>query len=118
VVCPFAHPYTDKAPSSVRDQIADHESNAVKYYLDEVVRFDVQAAVMELSSDEAIHALAHSLFANADMIAPTELTKEQKHRITSHLKIKKLTEKNIRLTDEIKKNGYSTVMAAYGTDLY
>lgn len=34
---------TEKAPSSVRDQVADHESNAVEYYLNEVVDFDTAA---------------------------------------------------------------------------
>ncbi|KAF5854957.1 hypothetical protein ETB97_010486 [Aspergillus alliaceus] len=45
---------SDKAPASVRDQVADHESNAVKYYLNKVVDFDTAAAFHQQPSNEAV----------------------------------------------------------------
>lgn len=45
----------DKALTSIRDQVADHESNAVRYYLNEIVDFDTQAAAMDRPSDEMVH---------------------------------------------------------------
>jgi hypothetical protein len=35
---------TDQAPASVQDQVANHELNAVKYYLNKIVDFDTAAA--------------------------------------------------------------------------
>jgi len=43
---------TDKAPSSVRDQIFDHQSNVVRYYLDWEIRFNTQVAFLDRSSDQ------------------------------------------------------------------
>ncbi|KAL8855462.1 MAG: hypothetical protein Q9178_007895 [Gyalolechia marmorata] len=42
----------NKAPSSVRDQIFDNQSNAVYYYLDREVRFNTQAAFLGRPSDD------------------------------------------------------------------
>ncbi|KAK2797607.1 hypothetical protein FQN50_009120 [Emmonsiellopsis sp. PD_5] len=108
----------NKVPSSVRDQVADHESNAVRYYLNQVVHVDVWALVMGLPSDEAVQAVAHSLRLVADITAPTELTDEQKHRIATDPKIQQLAEKNQRLTQMIRDAGYPTIPASYGTHLY
>jgi hypothetical protein len=45
----------DKALASVLNQVADHESNAVGYYLNEIVNFNTQAAAMDRPSDETVH---------------------------------------------------------------
>ncbi|EER36672.1 conserved hypothetical protein [Histoplasma capsulatum H143] len=108
----------NKVPSSVRDQVADHDSNTVRYYLDQVVRVDVWALVMGFPSNEAVQTVAHSLRLGADITAPTELTDEQKHRITTDPKIQRLAKKNQSLTKAIRDAGYSTVSASYGTHLY
>ena len=44
----------DKAPLSVRDQIFDHQSNTVRYYLDREVRFNTQAAFLGRPSDNVV----------------------------------------------------------------
>ncbi|OJD20620.1 hypothetical protein ACJ73_08044 [Blastomyces percursus] len=108
----------DKVPSSVRDQVADHDSNAVRYYLNQVVHADVWALVMGLPSNEAVQAVALSLRLSADITAPIELTDEQKHRITTDSKIQRLAERNRTLTQMIRKAGYPSVPASYGTPLY
>jgi hypothetical protein len=45
----------DKALASVLNQVADHESNAARYYLNEIVDFSTQAAAMDRPSDETVH---------------------------------------------------------------
>ncbi|KAL8997376.1 MAG: hypothetical protein Q9188_006340 [Gyalolechia gomerana] len=54
----------DKAPSSVRDQIFDHQSNAVCYYLDREVRFNTQAAFLGRPSDEVVQKELSKKLAN------------------------------------------------------
>ncbi|OJD24573.1 hypothetical protein ACJ73_04067 [Blastomyces percursus] len=82
----------NKAPSSVRDQVADHESNA---------------------------KAAHGLFLNADTTAPTELTDELKRKITDNPKIRELTEQSKELTRKLRAMGFHSVPAARGkTPLY
>ncbi|EAW15091.1 uncharacterized protein ACLA_057470 [Aspergillus clavatus NRRL 1] len=44
----------NRAPASVRDQVAEHESNAVKYYLNEKVDFDTAAAFHRRASNEVV----------------------------------------------------------------
>ncbi|EDN09494.1 predicted protein [Histoplasma mississippiense (nom. inval.)] len=109
----------NKAPSSVRDQVADHESNAVRYYLDTVIRFDLEAAAMELPSNDVVQKAAHGLFLNADATAPTELTDELKRKITENPKIIELTERSKELTRKLRAMGFRSVPAARGkTPLY
>jgi hypothetical protein len=93
---------TDKAPSSVRDQISDHESNAVKYYLNEVVDFDTAAAFHKRISNEEVQKEARLATLMADMTAPRDLNDKDKDRIRNHPDIKRLAEKCRRLTAEIK----------------
>ncbi|EDN05446.1 predicted protein [Histoplasma mississippiense (nom. inval.)] len=109
----------NKAPSSVRDQVADHESNAVQYYLDTVIRFDLEAAAMELPFNDVVQKAAHGLFLNADATAPTELTDELKRKITENPKIIELTERSKELTRKLRAMGFRSVPAARGkTPLY
>ncbi|OJD26669.1 hypothetical protein ACJ73_01952 [Blastomyces percursus] len=103
---------------SIRDQVADHESNALRYYIHQVVEADVQALVLGMPSDESIQAVAHSLRLEADITAPTDLTDEEKDYITRRPKIQKLAEKSRRLTTMIREAGYSSIAASYGTELY
>ncbi|EGC45023.1 conserved hypothetical protein [Histoplasma capsulatum var. duboisii H88] len=109
----------DKAPSSVRDQVADHESNAVRYYLDTIIRFDLEAAAMGLPSNEVVQTAAHSLLLTVDEAASTELSDEQKSAIRNNPLIQALTKKNQRLTKRILAMGFPSVSAAEGkTPLY
>jgi len=108
----------DKAPSSVRDQVADHESNAVRYYLDLEVRVDMAAALWERPSNEAVQKEARLISLTADITAPTELTEEQKFRIRNHPEVGRLVERSKALTLQIKHKGYRTIEQAYGTRLY
>ncbi|OJD12900.1 hypothetical protein ACJ73_09278 [Blastomyces percursus] len=84
------------APSSIRDQVADHDSNAFRYYIHQIVEADVQALVLGMPSDESIQAVAHSLRLEADITAPTDLMDEEKDYITRYPKIRKLAEKTRR----------------------
>lgn len=110
--------YSDKAPSSVRDQVADHESNAVKYYLNEIVYFDMAAAFLQRLSNEAVQNEARLVTLMADMTAPTDLNDQQKAQMQNNPRIRQKADKCQRLKDEIKKRGYCTVKAAKGTALY
>ncbi|KAL2377056.1 hypothetical protein RJZ90_007043 [Blastomyces dermatitidis] len=109
----------NKAPSSVQNQVADHEFNAVQYYLDTVIRFDLEAAAMELSFNEVVQKAAHGLFLNADATAPMELTDKLKRKITDNSKIRELTECSKELTEKLRVMRFHSMPAARGkTPLY
>ncbi|EDN05085.1 predicted protein [Histoplasma mississippiense (nom. inval.)] len=117
--CSLINAINNKAPSSVQDQVADHESNAVQYYLDTVIHFNLEAAAMELPSNDVVQKAAHGLFLNADATAPTELTDELKRKITENPKIIELTERSKELTQKLRAMGFRSVPAAQGkTPLY
>ncbi|KAL9625315.1 MAG: hypothetical protein Q9160_000378 [Pyrenula sp. 1 TL-2023] len=110
--------YSDKAPFSVRDQVADHESNAVKYYLNEIVHFDTAAAFLQRPSNEAVQREARLVTLMADTTALTHLNDQQKAQIQNDARIRRKVDNCQRLKDEIKKEGYRPVKAAKGTALY
>lgn len=90
----------DKAPSSVRDQIFDHQSNTVCYYLDREVKFNTQAAFLSRPSDEVVQKLARvmtlTVNANASNTTFRELLKKMannKRMVQSGRTSKDLTEK-------------------------
>lgn len=66
--------FSNKAPPSVRDQIADHNSAAFRYYIDREVRFDTQAAFLERPSDGIVQKVARLMSLTADVNAPTAPT--------------------------------------------
>ncbi|KAK6810583.1 hypothetical protein RU639_013666 [Aspergillus parasiticus] len=107
----------NRAPASVRDQIADHESNAVKYYLNELVDFDTAAAFYERPSNEAVQRELRSATLLADNTAPLGLTDQQKCKIRRDPDIRRLRKVCQRLTEEIHQRGYRSVKAAAGTEL-
>ncbi|OJD21510.1 hypothetical protein ACJ73_07149 [Blastomyces percursus] len=109
-------PSLGAAHQHVRDQVADHESNAVRSYLDTIIRFDLEAAAMELPSNHVVQKAAHGLF---DTTAPTELTDKLKRKITNNPKIRELTEQSKELTLKLRAIGFRSVPAARGkTPLY
>jgi hypothetical protein len=112
------HEPPDKAPSSVRDQIADHESNAVKYYINEIVEFDTAAAFLGRSSNEAIQREARLVTLMADRTAPTGITDEQSHWLHNHALIRRRRERCRKLTAKIRQMGYFPLKAAEGTAIY
>ncbi|KMU92427.1 hypothetical protein CIHG_10247 [Coccidioides immitis H538.4] len=44
----FINTINNKIPASVQDQVADHDSNTVKYYLNHVVQEDIEAIMMNI----------------------------------------------------------------------
>lgn len=75
---------TDKAPASVRDQIFDHKIGSVRSYLDEEVRFDTKACYLGRPSNDVIQRMARLASLTADASAPTELSSEQKAKLSRH----------------------------------
>jgi len=110
--------FTDKASAFVRDQIADHETNAIKYYLDQEVRFDIQGAYFETPTDEAVHKEARLSTLTADITAPTGLSDEQKARLARHPKIIRLSRKSKKLAAKIKGLSYTSARASKRAQLY
>ncbi|EEP82143.1 predicted protein [Uncinocarpus reesii 1704] len=110
----------NKIPASVRDQIADHDSNTIRYYLNDVVQEDIEAIVMDLDipSRARVQALARSLRLNADSAAPTRPTNKQIQRIAAHPKVQSLSQRNQELSAEIRAAGFPSIQAAAGTALY
>ncbi|OAX78661.1 hypothetical protein ACJ72_07028 [Emergomyces africanus] len=109
----------NKAPSSIRDQVADHESNAVKYYLNREIEFDLQAAALERPSDEVIDKAARGLLLDADLTAPTELPDDLQDEFDNDPEIMELKDKNLELSELIYNLGFRSILSAKGkTPLY
>ncbi|QVM10006.1 hypothetical protein D8B26_004669 [Coccidioides posadasii str. Silveira] len=64
----FINKINNKVLVLVWDQVADHDSNAVKYYLDNVVHADIEVIAMELPPREAVQVMAYSLGLDADLV--------------------------------------------------
>ncbi|GLA33112.1 hypothetical protein AnigIFM63326_002391 [Aspergillus niger] len=107
----------NRAPASVRDQVADHESNAVKYYLNEIVDFDTAAAFHRRASNETVQRELRSATLLADNTAPLGLTDKQKLKISRNPEVLRLRRRCRRLTKEIRAQGYRRVRDAAGTEL-
>ncbi|KMW67828.1 hypothetical protein BDDG_12359 [Blastomyces dermatitidis ATCC 18188] len=93
-------------PASVRDQIAGHDSNAVKYYLNNVVQ---EVMNVDRSSRARVQALACSLGLDTNSAAPTRPTDEQIQRIAAHPKMQALSKKNQELSARIRAAGYTSI---------
>lgn len=96
--------FSENAPSLVRDQIADHESNAVKYYINEIVEFDTAAAFLQRPSNEAVQKEARMVTLMADMTAPKRLDDAQSAGLRNHPKIRRQVQKCQSLKKGIKGN--------------
>lgn len=94
---------TDKAPSSVRDQIFDHQSNTVRYYLDREVRFNTQAAFLGRPSDEIVQKLARLMTLTVDPNAPTKLSPELSKKLSNSKRVVQLGRESKALTERLKK---------------
>ncbi|KAF7118711.1 hypothetical protein CNMCM5793_008331 [Aspergillus hiratsukae] len=107
----------NRAPASVRDQVADHESNAVKYYLNEIVDFDTAAAFHRRVSNEIVQRELRSATLLADNTVPLGLTDEQKRKINQNPEVRRLRSLCRRLTEEIRAQGYRRLRDAAETEL-
>ncbi|KAL4870407.1 hypothetical protein BDV12DRAFT_184431 [Aspergillus spectabilis] len=95
----------NQAPASVRDQVADYEPNAVKYYLNEKVDFDTAAAFHKQASNEIVQREMWTVILVADNTALICLTDEQSRKISNHPKIRRLREICQQLTSDIHQLG-------------
>ncbi|KAH2953360.1 hypothetical protein KXW43_006711, partial [Aspergillus fumigatus] len=107
----------NRAPASVRDQVADHESNAVKYYLSEIVDFDTAAAFHRRVSNEVVQRELRSATLLADNTAPLGLTEDQKRKINKNPEVRRLRRLCRSLTEDIRAQGYRRLRDAAGTEL-
>ena len=105
----------DKAPSFVRDQIFDHQSNAVRYYLDREVRFNTQAAFLGRPSDDVVQKLARLMTLTVDLHAPNKLSDELSKKLTNSKRVVQLGRTSKDLTKTLKKK-YRLVRLAPMTD--
>ncbi|KAL4891317.1 hypothetical protein BDV59DRAFT_66820 [Aspergillus ambiguus] len=107
----------NNAPSSVRDQVADHESNAVKYYLNEIVDFDTAAAFHKRPSNEVVQRELRSATLLADHTAPIGLTDAQAQRISRNPEVRRLRKICRALTAEVHSHGYKSLKEAAGSEI-
>ncbi|KAH8691874.1 hypothetical protein BGW36DRAFT_400040 [Talaromyces proteolyticus] len=108
----------ENAPPEVRDQVADHESNAVMYYLNEIISCDTAAAFHQRASDEVVQREMRSATLLADRTAPIRLTDEQSSKIQNHPEVQRLRAICQQLTEEIYQQGNTVKEAkATGTEL-
>ena len=92
----------DQAPSSVRDQIFDHQSDTVRYYLDREVRFNTQAAFVDRPSNELVQKLARRMTLTADPTAPTRLSAEMSTKLNINKIVVRLRQRNRALTKKLR----------------
>jgi hypothetical protein len=102
---------------SVRDQVTNYELNAVRYYLDIIIRFDLEAAAIDLLFNKIVQIAAHSLLLTVDKTALTKLSDKQKSAIRNNPIIQALTKKNKKLTKRILTIKFPSMPAAKGKTL-
>lgn len=105
----------DQAPSSVRDQIFDHQSNTVRYYLDREVRFNTIAAFLGRPSDDVVQKLARLMTLTVDPNAPTKLSPELSKKAADGKRVLQLSRESKALTEKIKRK-YNIVKRAPPND--
>lgn len=105
----------DKAPSSVRDQIFDHQSNTVRYYLDREVRFNTIAAFLGRPSDDVVQKLARLMTLTVDPNAPTKLSPELSKKVAQGKRVLQLSRESKELTGKLKRK-YDVVRRAPPND--
>ncbi len=93
----------DKAPPSVRDQIFDHRSDAVRYYLDRKVQFNTQAAFLGRPSDDVVQKLARLMTLTVDCDVPNKLCDEQSRKVANSTRVVQLSRMSKDLTKKLKK---------------
>ena len=93
----------DKAPSSVRDQIFDHQSNTVRYYLDREVRFNTIAAFLGRPSDDVVQKLARLMTLTVDPNAPTKLSPELSKQVANSKRVVQLSRESKALTTKLRR---------------
>lgn len=93
----------DKAPSSVRDQIFDHQWNAVCYYLDREVRFDTQADFLGRPSDDVVQKLARQMRLTVDPHAPDTLSRVLSEKLANSKRVVQLGRRTKDLTEKLRK---------------
>ena len=93
----------DKAPSSVRDQIFDHQSNTVRYYLDREVRFNTIAAFLGRPSDNIVQKLARLMTLTVDPNAPTKLSPELSKQVANSKRVVQLRRESKALTKKLRR---------------
>ena len=94
--------FADQAPSSVRDQIFDHQSNAVRYYLDWEVRFNTQAAFLGRPSDDVVQKLARLMTLTVDLNAPNKLSEELSKKLANSKRVVQPSHTSRALTNKLK----------------
>ncbi len=102
----------------MRDQLFDHQQGAVGYYLDQEIRFDTESCYLGKPSNEVVQKMARLASLTADPSAPTELSSEQKTKLTQHPQVIHLSQRNKALTSQIHNAGYKNIGDAEGTTLF
>ena len=107
------------APKAVTDQIYDHQnSNAMKIYLDEEIRFDTQTTFLDRPSDEIVRQLARSMTLTVDPNAPTTLSPELSKQLVNNKRVLQLQRRNNDLTQILKKKYKLVRLASRNDPLY
>ncbi|KAL5332626.1 hypothetical protein BJX70DRAFT_407209 [Aspergillus crustosus] len=95
----------NQAPALVHDQVTDHESSAVKYYLNKKANFNTAAAFHKQASNKVVQREMQTATLIADNTAPICLTNKQPRKISNHHKIQQLRKICQQLTSDIHQLG-------------
>ena len=92
---------TDKTLFFVRDQIFDHRQKTIDYYLNQEIRFNIKVCYLDRSFNEIISKMIRLVSLTIDVSVSTKLFAKQKTKLTTHINVIKLDQRNKILTKRI-----------------
>lgn len=92
----------DQASSFVRDQIFDHQSNAVRYYLDRQIRFNTQIVFLNRLFDDVVQKLIKLMTLTVDLNALIKLSEKLSKKLINSKRMIELSHKNKIFTNKLK----------------
>ena len=93
---------TDKTFSFVRDQIFDHQLNAVRYYLDRKIQFNTQTVFLDRSFNKIVQKLVRLMTLTVDFSVLIELFDELSKKLANSKQVIHLSSKSKRLIVKIR----------------
>ena len=122
-VFPLCLRNTVHAPQAVKDQIYDHQesdkaSNATKYYLNEEIRFDTQAAFLDRPFNEIVRQLARNMTLTVDLNASITLSPELSEQVANNKRVLQLQRRNTDLIQRLRKKYKIVRLACQDDSLY
>ena len=102
----------------MRDQLFDYQQEAVGYYLNQEIRFDIEFCYLGKPFNKIVQKMTRLASLTADANAPTKLLSEQTIKLKHYSRVVELGQRNKTLTSQIHNAEYRTISDAKETTLY